>query len=76
MIVIDLNLFATLSGFQPENASSFEIRDHSTVKELIGALTIPEDQVKLIFVNGRRRDLSWRLEQGDRVGLFPPVGGG
>ncbi|MBW1866169.1 MAG: MoaD/ThiS family protein [Deltaproteobacteria bacterium] len=46
------------------------------VGELIDQLEIPRDQVKLIFINGVRGIFSSPLQEGDRVGIFPPVGGG
>lgn len=76
MITIDLNLFATLSHFLPENAHAYEIDENMTVKSLISDLGISLKDVKLIFINGKKNDPSYILQDGDRVGLFPPVGGG
>nr|NJM02052.1 MoaD/ThiS family protein [Desulfobacula sp.] len=76
MINIDLNLFVTLSGYLPEHHKCFEIHGDTTVEKLIRDLGIPDELVKLIFINGKRQDRTYRLKQGDRVGLFPPVGGG
>jgi len=76
MIQIDLNLFVTLSGYLPEHNECFEIHEDTTVEKLIQDLGIPDELVKLIFINGKRRDRTYTLKQGDRVGLFPPVGGG
>ena len=39
-------------------------------------LKIPEDEVTLIFVNGRHADGRLSLKEGDVVAFFPPVGGG
>ena len=76
MIKIDLNLFATLNKFLPENSQGYEIQENMTVNELITSLEIPPDDVKLIFINGKKKDRSYTLQHGDRVGIFPPVGGG
>ena len=76
MIKIDLKLFVTLSKFLPENSGYYEIPEETTVEELISDLGIPSKLVKLIFINGKRQDSSNRLKPDDRVGLFPPVGGG
>ena len=66
----------TLSGYLPENNERLEIHEDTTVEKLIMNLGIPDEHVKLIFINGKRRDRAYLLKQGDRVGLFPPVGGG
>jgi molybdopterin synthase sulfur carrier subunit len=76
MITIDLNLFVTLSKYLPENSDCFEISEGTTVEKLVEDLNIPRELVKLIFINGKREDISYKLNPGDRLGIFPPVGGG
>ena len=75
-IHITLKLFATLAPYLPENADRFQVQAGTTVENIIHDLQLPPDAVKLIFVNGRKQEPSHVLEPGDRVGLFPPVGGG
>ncbi len=48
----------------------------ATVADIVANLDLPKEQVKLIFINGRKAELSTVLQEGDRLGLFPPVGGG
>jgi len=76
MIKIDLNLFVTLSKYLPRDGQHLEIPENTTVENLILDLGIPGDLVKLIFINGKRQNAEYVLKQNDRVGLFPPVGGG
>jgi len=76
MIKIDLNLFVTLSKYLPEDSEWYEISDNTSIGQLIDELGIPEDLVKLIFVNGKKQDRRYLLQNRDRLGLFPPVGGG
>ncbi len=76
MIKIDLNLFATLSRYLPENSRYFEISEGTTVEKLIADLKIPKELTKLIFVNGKKEKINYQLKHNDRVGIFPPVGGG
>jgi sulfur-carrier protein len=47
-----------------------------TVAGLIQDLGLEAKGVKIIMVNGRAAPLEASLKDGDRVGLFPPVGGG
>ncbi len=75
-IEIELKLFVTLSKYLPENSDKYEVHEQMTVEMLILSLEIPMEIVKLIFVNGKREDLSYQIQHEDRVGLFPPVGGG
>ena len=73
---IDLKLFASLAGHTPDNASRFPIPAGMTVGQLIESLSIPVSEAKLIFVDGRRAQTETPLHGGERVGIFPPVGGG
>ncbi len=66
----------TLSGYLPGKNECLEIHNDTTIAKLILDLGIPDEMVKLIFINGKRQDRAYRLKHGDRVGLFPPVGGG
>lgn len=73
---IDLRLFTTLGIHMPDNASRFPITGGMTIGQLIEQLPLSTEDAKLIFVNGIRADLNSRLYGGERVGIFPPVGGG
>ena len=53
-----------------------ELPDGSTLADLADVLALPREQIKVTFVNGRARKLDHRLDPGDQVGIFPPVGGG
>lgn len=48
----------------------------STLGDLVASLSLPEDLVKIAFVNGRQQKLDYRLQPDDQVGMFPPVAGG
>ncbi|MGE4292433.1 MAG: MoaD/ThiS family protein [Desulfovibrio sp.] len=73
---IELKCFATLGSYLPENADAFPLPDGATLRELLAALKMPEAEVKILFVNGQKREPEHVLADGDRVGLFPAVGGG
>ncbi len=80
MITVNVKLYATLRRHFPDlglgEAMSVELSQGATVKDLIGELELPEEQVKVIFVNGTVRKEDHHLSDGDEVGVFPPVGGG
>ena len=77
---IELHLYATLAKYLPKDATSktamMTMSPGKTVQDLITGLGIPENTVKLIFINGVHGKTDTVLNHGDRVGLFPPVGGG
>jgi len=78
MIRIDLKLFVNLARFHPGGTGSgpHKVAEGLRVDQLIQDLGIDENMVKLVFVNGRKALADQLLADGDRVGLFPPVGGG
>lgn len=79
-VKIKLKLFANLRQYLPEasigEAIEIEISDKSTLGELAADLKLPPDEVKICFVNGIICELEQQLNEGDEVGIFPPIGGG
>ncbi len=73
---IQIKLFATLMKFLPDNADNYPIEPGVTVAAIVDQLRVPAEQAKLIFIDGRRGSLDSVLHGGERVGMFPPVGGG
>ena len=73
---IQLKLFATLRALTPDNAETYPIAPGTTVGDIVTQLAIPAKEAKLIFINGVRKPLDTPLADGDRLGIFPPVGGG
>jgi sulfur-carrier protein len=75
-VTIQIKLFASLDRYMPENSNSFSVDSDITVRDLALSLGIPLESARLIFVNGQKRDLTSTLSGGERVAIFPPVGGG
>jgi molybdopterin converting factor small subunit len=78
---VSVKLYATLRALAPPNTAlgeAFAVETSTGVlSKLIDQLKIPHDQARIIFVNGVRiTDLRYRLQPGDLVVIFPPVGGG
>ncbi len=77
---IEVNLYATLSQYIPGGNKGpthvVEVREGATVSELLQQLGVPEKSVKLIFLDGKHSDLDAVLKEENRLGVFPPVGGG
>lgn len=53
-----------------------DITKYFTCRMLLENLNIPEKEVFIILVNGVNKTLDDVLDDGDRVSLFPAVGGG
>jgi molybdopterin converting factor small subunit len=75
-VYISIKLFASLNRFVPADPENYPIEPGITVKKLLEALGVPEDEVKLVFIDGVKHDFISILNGGERVGIFPAVGGG
>ncbi len=79
-MIIRVKLFATLASYTPGNQPGVpfvsEIPDGSTISDLMMRLNLPDDEVKLCFVNGRLQPIEYQLKNDDDVGIFPAIGGG
>ncbi|MDP3426923.1 MAG: MoaD/ThiS family protein [Humidesulfovibrio sp.] len=73
---VTIKCFATLSRFTPPDAEAFAVEPGETVDDLVKRLGIPPGELKLVFINGAHVEPDAPLADGDRVGLFPAVGGG
>jgi molybdopterin converting factor small subunit len=80
-IRIEARLYATLARVRPSHSSgerlTLEIAQGTTIRQVLeGEIGISPHEVKMVFVNGLARDFDYPLADGDRVGIFPPIGGG
>ena len=78
---LEVRLYASLAPFAPTHRAGepfdVEVSEPTTLDTLLTRLGVPAGDVHLIIVNGRIvHDRSRLLAGHDRVGLFPPVGGG
>ncbi len=72
---IMVKAFATLSSYQPEGGE-LDVESGATVADVLRQLKLDPEEVTIIFVNGVHAGLDKPLQEGDKLGLFPPVGGG
>jgi molybdopterin synthase sulfur carrier subunit len=79
-MLVSVKLFTSLADYVPGiksgEAFSVEIDDGATLFELTTRLRLPQEEVKLLFVNGLAKSPDYRLQNDDEVGIFPPIGGG
>jgi len=79
---IDVRLFAGLKCNNPdlpcfgESDFQLEVPDGITIGELRGILGIAPAIPLLTIVNNHHEQEDWTLKDNDRVGIFPPIGGG
>ena len=79
-ITIEVRLFATLRELFPaecRGVREVELPAAASIHTLLDRIGVEDKTTLILMVNGRRvKDFSLSLTEGDRVALFPPVGGG
>lgn len=72
---IELRLFANLRETHiPEGKVG--LKDEATVGELLEKIQISPSKAAVVLVNGLHARFEQRLNDGDRVAIFPPIAGG
>ncbi len=75
---VEIKCFSTLADGDRcdyTDAKSYDLADNQTVGDLAEKVGIAKDDIKVAFVNNRRVNVDTVLNDGDRVGLAPAVGG-
>ena len=52
------------------------LEEDADVATLLKMLKIPENEAKIIMINGKNSQIGDKPKEGDIIALFPPVGGG
>jgi sulfur-carrier protein len=77
---IELKLYAGLEKYlsdkKGQNRFELDLSEGTNITSLLEELTIPPQEAKIIFLNGLHAKGDEPLRDGDRVGIFPPLGGG
>lgn len=77
---IEIKLFASLSAYAAHKDlapdGSLCLESPATIRDAVLHLGVPESEIKLVFLNGVRGSMDALLNENDRVGIFPPIGGG
>ncbi len=75
MPAVSIRFYAELGDFLPASrrqiAFAHAVRDHVSVKDLIESLGVPHTEVDLVLVNGESVDFSYRVQDGDRISVYP-----
>ena len=77
---IEIRLFASLARFMPDKSIkkpyTMEIQEGTAIIDVFNSMGVPEDAIKLIFLNGLHATGDRVLKDCYKVGVFPPLGGG
>jgi sulfur carrier protein ThiS len=77
MAQLDVNLYASLRKYVGGAPSvQIEIQPGQTIAQVLGRLGVPTDETRIIFVDNRAAVLTDVLQGGERLAVFPAIGGG
>ena len=65
-----------VKGYEPEKGLHLEVPDGMTVGELARHIGLPLEEIKIVMINGRQKEVQSKICDGARVAFFPAVGGG
>ncbi len=76
--MIEVRLFATLPRRSATGRKQFEVPFSAglTVRDLVEQEGLEPREVHIVMINGVHGTMDSELREGDRLGLFPAVGGG
>jgi molybdopterin synthase sulfur carrier subunit len=75
-VFLNASLRLYVPGYNPYEGLTLEVPSGTPVSRIISRLGLPPEEVTLIMVNGVRQNRDFPLEGSERLGLFPPIGGG
>ncbi len=75
-VLLAATLRRYVPGYDPATGVAMSLPHAGSVRDVARELQIPEEEVRVIMVNGLAATWETPLQPNDRVALFPPVGGG
>lgn len=75
-ITVRARLFASLRKWRPDDKPELRLEAPCSVRAAVIALGVPEREVAIAMLNGKRASLGQELAEGDELQLFPAIGGG
>jgi len=77
---VEVRLYASLRKYHPTSGSGealvITLDNEAKLGDLLDKLKLPRQEVNLLMVNGNWQKESYLLQDGDRIGFFPLIGGG
>ena len=76
---IEVRLYATLRRYAlsaAEGVLNVDVPEGGKAADVIASLGVNVDEVHILMINGVSSPLDQVLVEGDRLGLFPAIGGG
>ncbi|UCF56763.1 MAG: MoaD/ThiS family protein [Deltaproteobacteria bacterium] len=80
VIRVNVKLFVTLRkyipDYDPEKGINVDMKEGSTIKDLIETLGLPPNEASVIFINGISKKTTDHIKDGCHIKIFTPLAGG
>jgi len=76
LLKVNVKLFASIRRFSEKDNLDIDIKEGSTIKDLLSKIAIPQDEPLLVILNEYTRGKETLLQDGDTICLFPIIAGG
>ena len=80
MITIEVRSYAALQQYNPKlkigDPLAMGLNNETKLEDLLAELKLPKEEANTVFVNGRWEGEHYILRDGDKIFIFPPIGGG
>ena len=75
---VKIRLFGFIRKYSPKGSDSFsmEFSENSKVKDIIDALSIPDNEARIFLLNGRHAKEDTAVNDNDEIVLMTPIEGG
>lgn len=77
---VEVKLYANLAKLLPSGSQKKQsiviVRKGATIADLLEKLKIPSEVSNVIMLNGKQCDKNTKLNEGDKISVFPPIAGG
>lgn len=80
-MIIEVKVFSSLRHYIPNSErrvdrDKWEVEDGASVEQVLKMLDLPDEEVRVLLINGRNAKKESILQEGDVLHVFPPMAGG
>ena len=80
-MIIEVKLYLSLLRYVPQSerrleGNKWKVPEGSTVGQVLEMLNLPEEETKILLINGRYAYKGRILNEGDILQVVPPLAGG
>ncbi len=81
VIIIEVKIFSSLLHYIPDSEwrldrYRWEVPEGATVGQVLEMLSLPEEEARVVLINGRSAKKDSILQENDVLHVFPPMCGG